>query len=256
MIHSFRNIVSVGCIMVICCAAGAQQGSVWGNTAVTAISGIDRAQVKKTLVIQGVITSYKPPVNDRAPHSFLLKDNTGVIRVAVWSDAWNAIPFKDQLQNNASVMAKVEIAEFRGNLEGHLNHAEDIKMAGAPALAAAAPGGDVRVLSADPIPWVRDIKEGLKLAAASKKQILVFFENPSVENSRFIDTTVFTDIKVRAAVQEKFIPVKINVAQNYDLAKSLGVFRAGIVVIYDASGNAVKQLATLKTPQDLLREIN
>jgi DNA/RNA endonuclease YhcR with UshA esterase domain len=231
--------------------------------AVASIGSISRADIKQYRTIQGTVTSYKPPTSDRAPHSLLVQDPTGIIRVAIWNDVWQQVPIRDQLtQPGAHITATVQVAEFRGNLEGHLNRSTDISpaaksMSSAASEASPAPGvgGVPKVLSADPIPWTDNLEQAMAEARRTGKKILVFFDSRDAEVSRKVEVGIFADIRVRAIVQSKFIAARVSLTEKPDLAQRLGVFRAGVIGIYGPDGAAITQLRDLRTAEDFMKAV-
>lgn len=225
---------------------------------VVTVAGITRADVKQLRRLSGTVSSYKAPATDRAPHAILLQDATGFIRVAIWNDIWTQIPFREQLKvAGAPVTVTVEIAEFRGNLEGHLNRADDISggQLATPVGAPAQPVGTPKVLSADPIPWQGSLTAAMAQARQTNRKILVFFENRDINVSREMDVGVFADLRVRAAVQAKYVPVKLNMAADAELARKLGVFQAGVIAFYNADGTAITHVKGVSSAEEILRII-
>lgn len=238
---------------------------------VVSISEINQSFLQNEVTIQGKVMAFTPPRTEKAPYSFLLKDNTGNLRIAAWKDVWEKIPFNAQIQPGADVTVKAKISSFQGNLEGHIDVPENIKMGlvnpkamtATPAAAGGLPAGSnvsaagtaVAGRVAEPIRWRNDIPLAMQEAAKAGKKILVFFYAPDSENSRYIDKNVFTDARVAGAVSQKYIPVMVNMAQQSDIATKLQVFRGGVVVIYNADGTSVKQIAIIHTADDVLKEI-
>jgi hypothetical protein len=228
------------------------------------ISQIDHAVRGQRVTMQGEVASLTPPRTDRAPYSIMLRDATGIIRVAIWKDLWDSLPFREQIRDGAKLTVRGEIADFRGSLEAHPSAPDDVKLGLAdsaaasrgPSLAAVnSPGAGFKVVSADLIQWQTDLASALKRAAETQKNILVFFENPDVEASRQVAANIFADARVRAAVNEKCVAVRVSMATQRDLAQRLGAVRAGIVILYKPDGTAIKRLDTLTTPEDLIRQL-
>jgi uncharacterized protein YdeI (BOF family) len=226
------------------------------------ISDVSNAYVKSSVTLQGTITSYTPPRTDKAPHSFMLKDSSGSIRIAAWKDAWDAIPFRDRIQPGADVTVRVEISEFQRKLEGHLNSAADIQL-GSVKQAAPSPGPAASGVSASPAPgagsaeisWQPDIASALRVASSQKKKVLVFFANPDAENSNYVETRVLADARVRAAISGRFVAARVDIKQQPDLARQLGVFRAGTIGIYMSEGSPASPHVAPRAPEDLLKAL-
>lgn len=260
-----RNILSslgAGLILLFAaCAANAQPDPSPGPTK---IAEITEAMERQQVTLTGTIAAYRAPASDRAPHSLSLNDGTGVIRVVIWQTIWSQIEFRDQLAPGTKVTINAQIKNFQGALEAHINRKTDIALTKVDPNATRAPGRggaaattsepQIRVVSADPISWSRDLSQAMQRATLENRRILVFFENPEAEISRHLDTRVFSDMQVRARMLEKFIAVRINVREQAAIANKLGVFKAGVIGIYRADGRAEKQLTSIYTAEDLLRE--
>ena len=231
---------------------------------VVPIADIDRSYLRNDVTIQGVITSYKPSWKDTAPHSFVLKDGTGNLRVAVWPNVWAQIPFRDKLKEGTEITARVTIAEFRGALEGHLDKAAQIWLGLAkPGLEkessgtagkgqpSATPSPSVPS-SAPPITWKTDIGEALQTGKSQKKKILVFFANPDSDNGRYVEEKILGDPRVRALLAEKFVCVRVDMRTQPDLAKQLQAFRAGTIGFYQSDGKPLRSHLVPRTADELL----
>ncbi len=97
----------------------------------------------------------------------------------------------------------------------------------------------------------------MRQAQANKVAILVFFSAAEAENSRYLEDKVFTDSRVRRAVQERFVPVKIDVSKNPEMARTLGIYRGGVVCLYQSDGKPLVSapLSSIRIPEDLLKAI-
>ena len=260
-------------VLTVSLSAGAQTSSALSaatppRTAavapVVAISQISQSLLRNRVTVQGEVISHTPPRTDRAPHSLMLRDATGIIRVAVWKDLWDRLAFRDKIEPGTKLTVKMEIVDFKGGLEGHPSLPDDMtlgiadpkSLSAAPGLAAInSPDAGFKVISADPVQWQPDLTAAMRLAAQTRKNILVFYENPDVEASRQVDVNVFGDARARAIVNEKCVPLRISMTRQKDLAKSLGAFRAGVVILYKSDGTALKRLDNLATPEDLIRQL-
>ena len=106
-----------------------------------------------------------------------------------------------------------------------------------------------------PIQWGTDIPAAMKNAAQTKKQILVFFASPGSENSKYIENSILADARVGGVIESKYVCVKIDVKTQAELAKKLGVFRGGVIIVYRSDGTAVKQLDRVFTAEQMLAEL-
>lgn len=228
---------------------------------VVPIAHIDRSYLRNEVTIQGTITSYKPSWRETAPHSFVLRDATGNIRVAIWPNVWDRIPFKDQLREGQEVTARVTVAEFRGALEGHLDKAQQIWLGLADPRAVMSPvsstTGSQQLPSAavPPIEWKSSIKEALDLAKKQNKNIVLLFANPDSDNGKFVEEKLFADPRVCEAVRSKFVAVKIDMRTDADLARQLQAFRAGTVGFYKSNGQPMRAHLVPRTVEELLEAL-
>jgi hypothetical protein len=242
------------------------------TTAAVAIRDVTRNLLLQDVVIEGELTAYAPPRTSRAPHAFMLKDATGIIRVCIWSDVFDKIPNRAMLRPGASVRAKVRVAEYRGNIEGHVEDPAGIQLTGTnvDVLAshrkalAALPGFEnsttqtfsrVAVLSVGQINWHEDVQEAMAAAKQQNRKILVFFRNSTADISRHVEDSVLGDMRVRTALQQRFIALRIDTARNPAIARQLGVYRPGIINIYGPDGKFQKQIVSLNTAEDFLRHL-
>jgi hypothetical protein len=99
------------------------------DSAVLTVNKIARSHLGSPVLLQGTVSSYKPPRSARSPHSFMLSDRTGAVRIVIWQNLWDAIPFKDKLKTDGQkISMRAEIAEWQGTLEGHLRDAREIAL--------------------------------------------------------------------------------------------------------------------------------
>lgn len=218
------------------------------QTTVVSIADAKRPENEtKEVVLRGKIAEYRAPTSDRAPHSLYLEDPTGRVRVACWRDTWDQIAERSAYgKPGETVTLRVKMNLFRGELEGHLLSHRDIKK------------GDEMPAADAPLVWQTDPMEGMKAAAAAGRRVMVFFDTPAAESSRFLSEKVFTDRRIREAVAQGYVPVRVGMdtPDQAKLANTLGVFRGGTVVLYDGTtGRALKNLTSIRTPEDLVREL-
>lgn len=216
------------------------------STAPTKIAEVKKQAVGSVAIIRGSAENYKAPSSERAPHSINIKDETGDIRVPIWDDVWQKIDFRDKLKNaGTQVTARVKLSEFHGQIEGRVVDAADIKE------------GEATLTPLGPITWVEDLQAGMKQAAATNKDIFVFYAAASAENSQFLETKVLQDPKVIRAVTDKYVPVRIDITKQPQLASQLGIFRGGVFALYHANGTPISSgpISTVHSADDLLKAL-
>lgn len=117
----------------------------------------------------------------------------------------------------------------------------------APASSATAPAN---------LDWKTSIADGRAEAQKNDKQILVFFYSPASSRSTDYEKSVLNTPQVRQVIAAGYVPVKINMDTERQLAAQLEVFRAGTINIYDAAtGAAVKQIGDTPQASDLVSRL-
>jgi len=210
------------------------------------------------VTIEGNVVNYTPSWKETAPHSLVLKDNTGSLRVVIWPDTWNQIPFHDQLKVGAQVTARVLIAEYRGQLQGQVKKPANIVLGlvkPLPSATASVGAGPTPVIQAPPLTWQKDIPTALDLAKKQKKKILVFFANPDSENSNYVEKKILEDPRVRAAIANAWLTVKCDMRTDAELARQLQAFRAGTLGFYKSDGTPLRPHLVPRTADELLEAL-
>jgi hypothetical protein len=83
-----------------------------------------------------------------------------------------------------------------------------------------------------PPTWLNNLKQAQTTAEQQKRRILIFFDNPLANRCRHYNQ-VFGDPSVQQALQN-FILVKLDFAENLDLATRLSAYCAGTIIVYDS----------------------
>jgi hypothetical protein len=81
------------------------------------------------------------------------------------------------------------------------------------------------------IAWSNDLLSSQDLAAATGRPLLVALVSPNSRDARRMEIDTWRDSDVIAAVSDNFVAVRINMAINADLCRSLGVFRSPTTLI-------------------------
>jgi hypothetical protein len=115
--------------------------------------------------------------------------------------------------------------------------------------------GDAIPAVAGPVAWLTSIPEALAQAQSQQKSLVVFFVSPTGESSNFVDQTVFGDRRVRELLASKYVPVRIDITQQPQVAQRLQVFRGGVVNIYGPDAQFRKGHQNLRRAEDLLRDL-
>lgn len=117
-------------------------------------------------------------------------------------------------------------------------------------------GGNAFANRGEPIRWQIDVATAQKVAVQSNKGVLVFFSSSSATASRFIEDNVFTDGRVRELVAKNFVPLRIDMQLQADLARRMGVPRGGVIAVYDTGGTRVLGVVDRPaSPEILLNQV-
>ncbi len=106
-----------------------------------------------------------------------------------------------------------------------------------------------------PLQWSSSFELARSEASATNRGLLLFFVNASSERVRKIEADVIDTPRVRQAIAGRYIPVKIDMATNGDLARRLQVFRAGTVLIYDNQLQGLAEITDPRTPEDIISRL-
>lgn len=102
--------------------------------------------------------------------------------------------------------------------------------------------------------WYENIPDAQKAAAGTNKRILLFFFSPSSERSKDLDKNLASP-SVAPVLQKSYILARLNFLENTKIAYSLGVFKAGVINVYDAQGNALFQISERLSAEELAAKL-
>jgi thiol-disulfide isomerase/thioredoxin/YHS domain-containing protein len=101
-----------------------------------------------------------------------------------------------------------------------------------------------------PISWMTDAAQAQQLARQHQKLVLLHFWSPNCPPCRRLEQNVFKRSDVARAMMTNYVPVKVNVKENQQLATRFGISRWPTDVIVDVSG---KELFRGVSQQDPIR---
>jgi thioredoxin 1 len=101
------------------------------------------------------------------------------------------------------------------------------------------------------INWSTDLNSALKTAQKSNKLVFVDFYANWCEYCQELDEKTYPDQGVQQILSQKYVPVKVNVDNNPDLASKYNVYGLPTLVILDANGNEIKRVEGYQTPSEL-----
>lgn len=94
------------------------------------IGSINESTIDQLVVLEGEITrTFEPRPDSNAPWKVVVKDETGTIPVTLWQSIYDQLPDKLILTPGTKVSVRVQIGEYRGDLQATLSYAQDIKQA-------------------------------------------------------------------------------------------------------------------------------
>ena len=104
--------------------------------------------------------------------------------------------------------------------------------------------------------WQHDLEAAKTLAKQTNRLVLVHFWTPSCAPCLTLDQTVFNQAGVAAAIEARFVPVKLNANENSATAQGFGITRVPTDVILTPDGHVVGKLISPPTPAGYVAELN
>lgn len=104
-----------------------------------------------------------------------------------------------------------------------------------------------------PLMWVDNLEAARSAAAREKKPLLILFTAPEAGVAAKMEMSLESPA-LRSEVDD-FILLRLDMTKHVELAASLGVFRAGTVLLYGHDGKGLGRLTDQKTEKDLVRSI-
>lgn len=110
--------------------------------------------------------------------------------------------------------------------------------------------------TAGAVEWMPSIQQAQQKAASDKsKRILIYFHSPDSQQCMKLDNEILPNPDVSQLLREKYVPVKLDLAQAQEIAHALDVFRAGTLLVYDSAGNGLKKVESAPDAATLIREL-
>ncbi len=113
-------------------------------------------------------------------------------------------------------------------------------------LVAAAPAG------AQGVRWRQDLESAKQEAAQSKKLVLLHFWSTTCAPCVALDNTVFNQPNVGSAIEQQFVPVKVNASESQALAQAYGVTKIPTDIVLDSNGQVVRRMVSPSSPMAYL----
>jgi YHS domain-containing protein/thiol-disulfide isomerase/thioredoxin len=118
---------------------------------------------------------------------------------------------------------------------------------------------EVRCLAEEPpsaIPWVSDLPTAQRQAAGSGKLILLHFWSTTCPPCRFMNERVFPNRQVIQIISQNFVPVKVNVEQNPQMARQFGVSAVPSCFILTPSGEVLQKWVGASEPTRYAQQLS
>lgn len=106
------------------------------------------------------------------------------------------------------------------------------------------------------VAWRADYDAALGEAKKTGRPMVVEFYLEGCPHCQRLAKETHTDAQVAAALNERFVPVRLEGRQHMDLVQKFGVRGAPTTLIVDASGKEISRMVGFHTPQEYLAELN
>jgi protein disulfide-isomerase len=106
------------------------------------------------------------------------------------------------------------------------------------------------------IRWQPDIESAKVQAQQTGRLVLVHFWTPECGPCLALDQNVFNQPGVAAAIEQRFVPVKLNANENVATASGFGIMRVPTDVILTSDGQEIAKLISPPTPAGYVAEVS
>lgn len=100
------------------------------------------------------------------------------------------------------------------------------------------------------IQWRANLDAARQEAAQSNKLVLLHFWGPTCGPCVALERTVFNQPTVAGAIEQQYVPVKVNAAEAPALAQAYGITKLPTDVILTADNQVVRRMVSPGTPMD------
>ena len=101
-----------------------------------------------------------------------------------------------------------------------------------------------------------DLSESLNDAKLENKTVMLVFDQDSCIYCEMLKEGTLSDSDVQKEINEKFIPVIIDINKDYDTADKYDVFGTPLIVFVDDSGDEIGRIEGYVDSSEFLQEIN
>ncbi|TWT90474.1 Thioredoxin [Pseudobythopirellula maris] len=102
------------------------------------------------------------------------------------------------------------------------------------------------------VAWRSDLAAAQQEARSSGRLVLMHFWTESCGPCKRLDAMVFNQPNVGAAIESRYVPVKLNANESAEIALKMGVTRVPTDIVATADGQVVERLISPATPMDYI----
>jgi thioredoxin-related protein len=103
--------------------------------------------------------------------------------------------------------------------------------------------------------WCNDLEAAKREAAATERLVLLHFSAVFAPPCRFLERTVFSKPQFARAVEEHFVPVKLDVEESKDLAQQYNVHAVPCDVVITPQGKIVGRRIGAPPEEDYVAQL-
>lgn len=106
------------------------------------------------------------------------------------------------------------------------------------------------------VAWRADYEAALGEAKQTGRPLVVEFYLEGCPHCQRLARETHTDERVAAALNDRFVPVRLEGRQHMDLVQKFGVRGAPTTLILDPSGKEISRLVGFHTPEEYLAQLD
>jgi len=90
--------------------------------------------------------------------------------------------------------------------------------------------------------WLTDLDQAFALAKQEGKPVIADFYADSCGACQLLDDETLSDPKVKQVLEENFVPVKLDMAKQYELGRKYQVFGLPTLMVFDSESSEVGRI--------------
>ena len=222
------------------------------------INSVSKDNLRRIFTIAGLVTDYRAPWSERAPHKITLNDGTGTMIVVYWAEVANNLSNTPKTGDQIQVTG--ESQDFRGELQVNVRSADAIRFLGAndlnqTPLKPAQPPSPAPANQVDEKPpvvtrgqhspsttWHRSYDSAMKQAGAQGKPMIVYFRKEGFPKCLEVETSILMSNEFNNLAQN-FTCMFEDLSQGPLLAYHYGVHRIPHIEILDRNGDRIARFS-------------